>query len=197
MATLLYIHGFNSSSSSLKGRLLQQSIQTQTNNIQIVAPDLLFEPAQAIQQLQRIIEHTKAGVDITLIGSSLGGYYATYLAEKYAIKAVLVNPAVKPYDLLSQHLGVQQNIYTGETYTLTHTHIDQLLSLEVEPVTLPARYLLMLQTGDEILDYRQAVEKYAGSPQIVIEGGDHGFQRFSDYIERILSFAQRGHLSQV
>ena len=190
MMTLVYIHGFNSSSASLKGQLLQQAVQASGCDIQLVAPDLPFEPGKAINLLQQVVEQALERSRIMLIGSSLGGYYATYLAEQYRCHAVLVNPAVRPYALLDSYLGMQKNIYTHEEYILTAAHIDQLKALEVQRITRPARYLLMLQTGDEVLDYRQALEKYQGSEQVVIEGGDHGFQNFSEYIERIFAFAQ-------
>lgn len=190
MKTLVYIHGFNSSSASLKGRQLQQAAQARVHEVQVVAPDLPFEPDKAIRQLQQVVEAAMAESRVVLVGSSLGGYYATYLAERYGLPAVLINPAVRPYDLLYKYLGKQRNIYTNEEYELTAVHIDQLKALEVQPLTRPERYLIMLQTGDEVLDYRQAIEKYQGCPQIVIEGGDHGFQSFAEYIERIFAFGQ-------
>ena len=102
--------------------------------------------------------------------------------------AVLVNPAVRPYDLLAPLLGPQQNLYTGERYELTREHMAELRALEVAAVH-PERYLLLLETGDAVLDYRSAVERYAGARQIVLEGGDHGFSRFGDYIDTVLLFA--------
>jgi len=197
MMTLVYIHGFNSSSASVKGRLLQQAVQMRGQGVQMVAPDLPFEPVKAINLLQHVVEKALAETPVMLVGSSLGGYYATYLAERCGTKAVVVNPAVRPYELLYKYLGVQRNIYTDEEYALTAAHIDQLKALEVQPITGSERYLLMLQTGDEVLDFRQAIAKYRGCPQIMIEGGDHGFQNFSDYIERILAFGQRPSSTQV
>jgi len=125
---------------------------------------------------------------VTFVGSSLGGYYATHLAERHEARAVLINPAVRPYDLFAGLLGPQQNLYTGERYELTPQHIDELRALEVDTIH-PERYLLLVETGDEVLDYRSAVERYAGARQIVLEGGDHGFSRFGDCIDTILQFA--------
>ncbi|HET9404063.1 MAG TPA: YqiA/YcfP family alpha/beta fold hydrolase, partial [Burkholderiales bacterium] len=122
-----------------------------------------------------------------VVGSSLGGYYATYLAEKHDLKAVLLNPAVRPYDLFAGHLGPQQNLYTGERYEITMRHVGELRALEVASIT-PARYLLIVATGDETLDYRAAVARYRGCRSIVIEGGDHGLSDFGGCLVPVLEF---------
>jgi hypothetical protein len=105
------------------------------------------------------------------------------------LKAVLVNPAVRPYELLRSQLGVQKNLHTGQEYEFTPRHLDELAALEVPAITRPERYLLMVETGDEVLDYRSAVARYRGCRQLVIEGGDHGFSDFTDYLDRVLEFA--------
>lgn len=122
-----------------------------------------------------------------MIGSSLGGFYATWLAEKHGLKAALVNPAVRPFELLRDYPGHQVNLYTGKSYEVTSRDLDDLRRLEV-PAIDPARFLLLAQTGDQVLDYRQAVSKYRGARQIVIEGGDHSFRNFGDYLDLILQF---------
>ena len=125
------------------------------------------------------------------MGSSLGGYYATYLAEKHDLRAVLLNPAVRPYELLKDHLGAQQNLYTGERYEFTARHVEELRALEVAAIT-PGRYLLVAATGDEVLDYRSAVERYRGCRQLVIAGSDHGLSDFSDYLDLVLGYCGYG-----
>ena len=122
-----------------------------------------------------------------LVGSSLGGYYATYLAEKHGLKAVLLNPAVRPYELLHGELGVQRIFHTGEEYEFIPGHLAELAALEVGRIT-PERYLLIVAKGDEVLDYRSAVERYCGCRQIVIEGSDHGISDFADYLETVLEY---------
>ena len=104
-----------------------------------------------------------------------------------ALRAVLVNPAVRPYELLTGHVGRQKNLYTSEEYDFTSAHVAELRALECATIT-PQRYLLMVETGDEVLDYRQAVERYRGARQLVIEGGDHGFGDFEKYIETVFDF---------
>jgi predicted esterase YcpF (UPF0227 family) len=127
--------------------------------------------------------------DTTLVGSSLGGYYATYLAEKYDLQAVLINPAVVAHIALAEYLGPQVNLYTGETFVFTLDHIAELSALEVPRLSRPERFWLLAETGDELLDYRQAVTRYAGARQTIIEGGDHGFQHFGEFIDPIIDLA--------
>jgi uncharacterized protein len=122
------------------------------------------------------------------VGSSLGGFYATHLVERDGGRAVLINPAIDPHIGLRTYLGPQKNLYSGETYELTEGHLDQWRRLWVPKIT-PQCYLLMVETGDEVLDYRRAVERYAGAEQVVVQGGDHSLQSFPRQLARILSFA--------
>jgi hypothetical protein len=182
---ILYIHGFNSSSASFKAKILQQHLAG--SGEEFAAPDLSHWPLQAIARLEALIESSADAV--TLVGSSLGGYYATWLAEKHGLKAVLINPAVKPYALLPEFLGPNRNLYTGESYELTPQHLDELRQLEVPAITRPERYLLIVGTQDEVLDYRQALARYAGAQQIIVEDGDHGLSNLADHVGRIREFA--------
>ncbi|MGH8672458.1 MAG: YqiA/YcfP family alpha/beta fold hydrolase [Burkholderiales bacterium] len=190
MPRILYIHGFNSSPLSHKAKLLQAALVERGCGADYQCPQLSHWPDEAIRTLSADIERCQG--DVALVGSSLGGYYATWLAEKYALRAVLVNPAVRPYLLLAAVRGAQRNYYTEQDYELTQEHLQQLHGLELERITRPERYLLMVETGDEILDYRRAVERYALARQIIIDGGDHGFRNFPDHIDRILEFAETG-----
>ncbi len=187
---LVYIHGFNSSARSFKAGLVGDRMAALGRRSEFVCPDLPHRPAQAIAALEDLVAGD-AG-ECALLGSSLGGYYATWLAERHrarAMRVVLVNPAVRPYKLLAQALGPQTNLYTGERYELTADHLDELRALEVKDVT-PEQYLLITRTGDEVLDYREAVDKYRGCEQLVIEGGDHGFGDFDRYLDRALAFCR-------
>lgn len=186
---LLYIHGFNSSPASHKARMLQRHLESMGKGEQFVCPALPDRPAQALARLEaELLE--RSATPVTLVGSSLGGYYATYLAEKFdRLRAVLVNPAVKPYAGLRAYLGPQKNLYTGESYELTAQHLDELVALDVGRPTRLARYYLMVTTGDEVLDYREAVRKYSGAKQLVVQGSDHGFADFSEHLHSVLEFA--------
>ncbi len=153
---------------------------------EFACPDLDHRPTRAIAQLEALLVGEKSA-SVALIGSSLGGYYATYLAEQHGVRAALINPAVRPYDGLRPYLGPQRNLYTGVQYDFTAQHLGALRALEVSRVT-PEHYLLLVTTGDEVLDYRMATAKYNGCEQIVVEGGDHGFSGFVDYLDRVLAF---------
>jgi len=183
---LIYIHGFNSSARSFKAGLLHERMVQLGLGGDYACPDLAHRPRQAMAQLEALIAGSPRA-PAALVGSSLGGFYATWLAEKYRLKAVLVNPAVRPYELLHDYLGPQKNLYTGVEYELTEQHLAELHELEAPSIT-PAHYLLMVQTEDEVLDYRQAAEKYRDARQIVIEGGDHGFSSFAAYLDTVLRF---------
>lgn len=184
---ILYIHGFNSSPASHKARILVARMEALGLGDRIRVPALADRPERAIVQLEAEVERLLPG-GLALVGSSLGGYYATWLAERYGLRAVLVNPAVRPYELLAGYLGPQQNLYTGERYELVAEHITALRALDVERVGHPGRFLLLLQSGDETLDYRQALRKYPDSPRILMAGGSHGFEDFEAVVDRVLRF---------
>lgn len=189
---LVYIHGFNSSALSYKAGLLREYMAKLGLAGQYACPELSHRPNEAMAQLEALIA-PQDPCGVTLVGSSLGGFYATSLVERFGARAVLVNPAVRPYALLSGYLGPQKNLYTGEAYELTPQHIAELRALELDTVT-PSRYLLITATGDEVLDYRAGVERYAGCEQIVVAGGDHGFSGFSAYLGTVVAFWQRGRV---
>ena len=188
---LIYIHGFNSSPESFKASLLKSYADKINMPDVLNIPALSFDPVVAMNQLITVVnqyQNQHQMRPLCFIGSSLGGYYATWLAEKYDSRVVLINPAVKPYEMFEDFLGFNRNIYTGEEYMLNMDHINEMKQYEVEQITNPDRYLLMLQTGDEVLDYKMALEKYAAVPSIVEEGGGHEFAGFDRHLETVLAF---------
>ncbi|MBF8778934.1 YqiA/YcfP family alpha/beta fold hydrolase [Pseudomonas fulva] len=185
-ASILYIHGFNSSPLSRKARQLESVMQRLGLAEQLRVPALHHHPRQAIAQLEAAI--AELGTPL-LVGSSLGGYYATWLAERHALKAVLINPAVAPHRLFDGYLGLQRNLYTGQAWELTLDHVQALAELEVPAPRDPRRFQVWLQTGDETLDYRQAQRYYAACDLRIEEGGDHGFQGFAERIGQLLALA--------
>lgn len=187
---LIYLHGFNSSPASRKAQVLARVMADRGLGDHYSCPALPHRPMEAVASAETVMAKTPHGA-ITFIGSSLGGYYATWLAEKHCLRAVLINPAVHPHRDLRAYLGVQQNLYTGEKYDLTEDHLCAWEDLFVPTVT-PSRYLLLVETGDEVLDYREAVDRYAGATQVVVSGGDHTLQGFPEYIPLILDFAGLG-----
>jgi predicted esterase YcpF (UPF0227 family) len=183
---IVYLHGFNSSPASGKAKVLGEYMASLGRQADYLCPALPNSPRQAIAQVEA--ELAPLSSPITLVGSSLGGFYATHLAEKHGWKAVLVNPAVHAHKLLRSALGPQTNWHTGEKWVLTEAYLNELAALDVEAITCPERYLLLAQSGDEVLDYREAAAYYAGATQIIEDGGDHGFAGFERHHQIILDF---------
>ena len=184
---LVYLHGFNSSPASGKAVQLAEHMARLGRSADYYCPALPNSPSEAIAHVEAELARRRPE-SVTLIGSSLGGFYATHLAERHGWKAALVNPAVHAHRLLRSALGPQTNWHTGEKWELTEAHLAELASLDVDAITLPKRYLLLAQTGDEVLDYRDAVAYYAGATQIIEDGGDHGFAGFERHVQTILDF---------
>jgi uncharacterized protein len=187
--TIIYLHGLNSDPGSVKARALGAAISAMPPAVQpeYEVPKLHHRPAIAMRALTAWIDERKP-VLMAFVGSSLGGFYATWLAERYRSNAVMINPSVRPLTDLERYLGPQRNLYTGEEYELTREHFAELAALRVERVTDPQRYFLLTQTGDEVLDWREAVAYYGGAWQFVQGGGDHAFQDFEAQIPAILRF---------
>jgi predicted esterase YcpF (UPF0227 family) len=127
--------------------------------------------------------------DLTFVGSSLGGFYATVMAERLGCRAALLNPAVHPHTHFARYLGPQKNLYTGEAFELTQAHIDDLRAMDPASITRPERYWLFVETGDEVLDYREAVAYYEGALHTVVRGGDHSLTSFPEVIPEIADWA--------
>ena len=184
--SILYIHGFNSAPTSKKASQLIGVMQQLGLAECLRVPALHNHPRQAMAQLESAIAELGSPL---LVGSSLGGYYATHLAERHGLKALLVNPAVSPHRMFDGYLGPQQNFYTGETWELTLDHVQALAELEVPAPTDPERIQVWLQTGDETLDYRRAQAFYRACALCIEAGGDHSFQGFAQRLPAMLSFA--------
>jgi|Laugresp1bdmlbsn_1035097.scaffolds.fasta_scaffold08401_2 predicted esterase YcpF (UPF0227 family) len=185
---VLYLHGFNSSPDSLKARQFKEYCRS-NSLAEVLAPALSHDPEQAMNQLNVLMQNPQTA-PVLVVGSSLGGFYATCLAERHGVKAALINPAVAPGDHLDDRfIGRQKNFHTGEEYEFTREHAEVLRRLTVRSIRKPEQYLLLVQTGDEVLDYRHATAFYAGCRQIVQEGGNHSFENFAAMLPVISSFA--------
>jgi len=187
---IAYLHGFNSSPRSHKAQVLGAYLAPRGRAHDYACPALPPLGNQAISAVESLMAAHAPGTRWCFVGSSLGGFYATYLAEAYGARAVLLNPAIHPHVGLRAYLGEQRNLHTGEPYELTEAHLDAWRALDVTRLH-PERYLLIVETGDEVLDYRRALERYRGAEQIVIEGGDHSLRSFERHLPRILGFADR------
>lgn len=185
---IVYLHGFISSPQSHKATLLHDYLDRHGRGGEWLCPAIPPYPAEAAALLNDFLAPF-AGDRLCLVGSSLGGYYALWLAERFGCRAVLVNPAIRPYELLQRYYGEQLNPHTGLRFTLGPEHMQQLRDLDVPTLSRPQRYWLLTQTGDEVLDARQGIAKLAGARQTVIEGGDHAFAGFANYLAAIVAFA--------
>ncbi|HHJ35517.1 MAG TPA: esterase YqiA [Gammaproteobacteria bacterium] len=187
---LLYLHGFNSSPESHKAQLVMQYMREHGNLDKLLCPQIPVVPEEARSFLESLVEETLVDHSLSFVGSSLGGYYATYLAEKYSGPAVLINPSVKPYVTLSAFLGENKFYFEDDCWDFNEEHIQQLKDMDVEGITQVERYLVLLQTGDETLDYREAASKYKDTQCIIEQGGDHGFIDLERHLAKIMAFCE-------
>lgn len=184
---IIYLHGWNSSAVSTKA---QQTVEyCAKHNVECIAPTLDTRASVAIEQVSTILK--KRSGQHTLVGSSMGGFYTTWLCENNPdLRGVLINPAVKLAEKLAPYENTDQtNYHTNQSYLFTTQHLDEMRALEVSTITHPHRYLLMVQKGDELLDYREAVNYYEGAEHIVEEGGDHMFVGYENHLKKVIDFA--------
>lgn len=191
---LLYLHGFRSSPRSFKARVVQQRMEAAGLAASLICPQLPASPQAAMDLVLTLVERhaAKGENELAIIGSSLGGFYATWLAERFGCRAALINPAVDPLKDLDKHVGVTTAWHTGEPFEFKRAYIDELAALKVERITRPERYFLLAATGDEVLDYRDMVAHYMGAHQHVIQGSDHAVSEFEQYVDEVLEFCLTG-----
>ena len=183
---LLYLHGFNSSPDSTKAIIFRSFVEKK-NSESLLVPSLPISPKETILLLEEIIEENKK--EISLIGSSLGGFYAAYLAEKYKLKSVLINPVVSSHlknmkDLIGEH----ENYNTGEKYFFSKSSFKELFDYKIKRFSIPLNQLFLLQLGDEVLDQKETLKYYKGSLFLVEDEGSHKFDNFEKYLPLIYDF---------
>jgi predicted esterase YcpF (UPF0227 family) len=184
---LIYLHGFRSSPSSFKARLLGERMAALGRAAGYACPQLPVSPRAAIACIER---GWTLGPADTLVGSSLGGCYATHLAERHGCRAVLLNPATRPAAGLAKYLGPQTMFHDpSASFELLPAHLAEMAAIEVATISRPERYFLIASTGDELLDWRNMVAFYPGARHTVIEGSDHGMSDFADHVDAVLAFA--------
>lgn len=186
--TIVYLHGFVSSPQSRKAVMLGDYLRNCVTGIDYFVPELHHRPRRAIEQIEAGLRGL-AAEDLTLVGSSLGGFYATVMAERLGCRAALLNPAVRPHAHFARYLGAQRNLYTGEEFELTRDHVEDLRALDLLAITQPGRYWLFVETGDVVLDYREAVDFYKGALQTVVRGGDHALVSFPEHVPDLIAWA--------
>jgi len=188
---IVYLHGFRSSPASRKATMLRQAMASRGRSAEYLSPALSASPAHAVKEVERLVQGL-APDRLALIGSSLGGYYATWLAERLGCRAVLLNPAIRPQDDLANHLGEQPVFFSDASIDFRREYLGELDSIDTPTITEPERYLLIAATGDTVIDYRAMMRKYSGARQIIIEGSDHELSDFADHLEDVLAFCGQG-----
>jgi len=164
-----------------------QALATAEHSIEWYCPQLLASPKESMDMVTQYIDRSGAE-RIVVIGSSLGGFYANYLAEKYGCQAVALNPAVRAARELAPHVGMMTAYDSEEPFDFRSEYIDELKTLQVEGISNPERYFLIAAKGDELLDWREMVEFYRGAKQLVLEGSDHGIADYADHLPKVLEF---------
>ncbi|MCW5611060.1 MAG: esterase [Rubrivivax sp.] len=185
---LLYLHGFRSSPRSFKAQRLRAWLQAHRPDLHWWCPQLPPSPREAMALVMQGIAgwpHERMAV----LGSSLGGFYATWVAERLGCPAVLLNPAVDPARDLAAYIGEQTAFHTPEErFFFRAGYVDELQALQAGPIKQPQRYLLVAAKGDEVLDWREMVARYPGVHLHLLEGGDHALSDFDDHLPLIIDF---------
>lgn len=188
MRSLLYLHGFRSSNASRKAKALEAALREIHADWEFITPNLPFDPAAAIAEAERLAKRC-VREELTIIGSSLGGYYAALLADRIGCRAVLLNPALHPDESLVNHLGMQTNLYTGEEFEFTSQHLAFLRDNALRPPVDAANMLVVVELGDELLDHNRTQAELKGARVIAIEGGSHDLVSFPAQIPAVLAFS--------
>ncbi len=184
---LLYLHGFRSSPQSAKSRMTAAWMQEHRPDVHWWCPQLPPSPHEAMQNIFDRIASWPAG-NMAVIGSSLGGFYATAVAERIGCRAVLLNPAVNPARDLRKHIGETTAWHSEERFFFRAEFVDELLPLVPVQLTRPERYFAVIAKGDEVLDWREMTGRYSASKIKLLEGGDHAISDFEDHLPDVVGF---------
>ncbi len=187
---LVYLHGFRSSPNSSKAVMTREAVKaisTVSDSYEWYCPQLLASPKESIEMVSRHIDQSQAD-RIVVIGSSLGGFYTNYLAEKYGCIGVALNPAVRAARELEPHVGMMTAYDSEEPFDFRAEYINELRALQVQCITRPERYFLIAAMGDELLDWKEMVAFYTGSKQLVLEGSDHGISEYAEHLSTVIEF---------
>ena len=190
MHLFVYLHGFKSSPLSNKAQLTKAAIEQRIQlgeQITWYCPQLPASPCEAIAMVREHIDEQTFS-HLSLMGSSLGGYYATHLGELFPSKVSLLNPAIEPARDLQKYIGEQKSWHQEEVFHFLPEYIEELQEIYVEKITQAERYFLLVAKGDEVLDWREMVAKYPGAQQLILEGGDHAISDYPNYLNQLMQF---------
>jgi len=186
--TIVYLHGFRSASASRKARELAGALANVKSDWEYITPNLSPDPNLAFEQIERILTRCRHD-QLTLVGSSLGGFYALVFAQRIGCRAVLLNPSLRPFETLAQFLGPQTNLYTNEAFELTTAHLEFLRRAEPPQLQKLHNTLVIVELGDTLLDHRQTLAALDGARQLVVDGGEHDLASFPSHLDALLSHA--------
>ena len=185
---LLYLHGFRSSPLSAKAVKMAAAVQALHPAVHWWCPQLPPSPRQAMAMLMAGIAGWPQG-SMAVVGSSLGGFYATWIAARTGCPAVLLNPAVQPARDLASHIGEQSAWHSPqETLFFQPEFVQELRELDAGTLSRPERFYTLIAKGDELLDWREMSARYAGSQGQLLEGGDHALSDFDAHLAGVLRF---------
>ena len=185
---LLYLHGFRSSPLSAKAVKMAAAVQALHPAVHWWCPQLPPSPRQAMAMLIAGIADWPRG-SMAVVGSSLGGFYATWIAARTGCPAVLLNPAVHPARDLASHIGEQSAWHSPqETFFFQPEFVQELRDLDAGTLSRPERFYTLIAKGDELLDWREMSARYAGSQGQLLEGGDHALSDFDTHLAGVLRF---------
>lgn len=187
---LVYLHGFRSSPNSSKAVMTKEAVRAISSinhSYEWYCPQLLASPKESMDMVTQYVDQTSAD-HIVIIGSSLGGFYTNYLAEKYQCKGIALNPAVYAARELEPHVGMMTAYDSDEPFDFKAEYINELRTLQVEKITDPKRYFLIAAKGDELLDWKEMVVFYSGARQLVLEGSDHGIADYANHLPAVIDF---------
>jgi predicted esterase YcpF (UPF0227 family) len=185
---LLYLHGFRSSPSSTKARMTAAAVAEHFADVIWLCPALPASPQQAMEEVLQATAHWPLETT-AVIGSSLGGFYATWLAERWDCKAVLLNPAVHPARDLAAHLGDQTVWHDPDQHFIFEARfVDELIAQEITNISKPDRYFAVVAKGDEVLDWREMAGHYPGATIKLLPAGDHALSDYDQHLDAVLSF---------
>ena len=186
--TILYFHGFASSSNSNKAKVLKNYISKNYKNAEIIIPDLDNNFKLAVSQIHNLIESARQ--PIVFIGSSLGGYYASYFSSKFKTKSVLINPAIPPLKDFEMYLGENENYSTGEKFIITPEDIRYIRKMSYKKYANAENTYVLLESGDEVLNYKETAKYFSGSYLDIIYGGSHSYESLDEKLKNIVNFIE-------
>ena len=186
--TILYFHGFASSSNSNKAKVLKKYISKNHKNTEIIIPDLDNNFKMAVSQIHKLIK--SAIHPIVFIGSSLGGYYASYFSTKLKTKSVLINPAIPPLRDFEMYLGENENYSTGEKFIITQEDIRYIRKMSYKKYANTENTYVLLESGDEVLNYKETAKYFSSSYLDIIYGGSHSYESLDEKLKNIVNFIE-------